>query len=241
MAHSSPKYYIIKQDLIKLINDEILTSGQMVPSETKLMQQYNVSRITARKALDELSNEGYLYKVQGKGCFVKDNLETQSLSKICGYTEEITRLGMVVTRKVLKAEIIPCFSKRSHELQIPIESKLYMLKRIYYADGKPLCLTTAYLPYQYFQAIEQYDFSLTSLYHIIENRYLYKITRSKLNLEAVSADEDTCLHLKLKKGTPLILFRSVTYGLIKNKEVPIEYFKTYYLTNKVHYTLEQIR
>ena len=92
MSHSSPKYYIIKQDLIKMINDEILTAGQMVPSESKLMQQYNVSRITARKALEELSNEGYIYKVQGKGCFVKDNIEVQSLSKICGYTEEITKL-----------------------------------------------------------------------------------------------------------------------------------------------------
>ncbi|WP_304064554.1 GntR family transcriptional regulator [Megamonas hypermegale] len=241
MAHSSPKYYIIKQDLIKLINDEVLTAGQMVPSETKLMQQYNVSRITARKALDELSNEGYLYKVQGKGCFVKNNFGTQSLSKICGYTEEIARLGMKVSRKVLTAEIIPCFSKRSHELQIPAESKLYMLKRIYYADEEPLCLTTAYLPYQYFQSIEQYDFSLQSLYNIIENKYIYKITRSKLNLEAVSADEDTCLHLNIKKGTPLILFRSVTYGLVKNQEIPIEYFKTYYLTNKIHYTLEQQR
>lgn len=38
MSHSSPKYYIIKQDLIKMINDEILTAGQMVPSESKLMQ-----------------------------------------------------------------------------------------------------------------------------------------------------------------------------------------------------------
>ena len=66
MSHSSPKYYIIKQDLIKMINDEILTAGQMVPSESKLMQQYNVSRITARKALEELSNEGYLYRYKVK-------------------------------------------------------------------------------------------------------------------------------------------------------------------------------
>ena len=42
MAHSSPKYYIIKQDLIKMINDELLTPGQIVPSESKLMQEYHL-------------------------------------------------------------------------------------------------------------------------------------------------------------------------------------------------------
>lgn len=241
MAHSSPKYYIIKQDLIKMINDEILTPGQIVPSESKLMQQYNVSRITARKALDELSNEGYLYKVQGKGCFVKNNLEEQSLSKICGYTEEISRLGMQASRKVLTAEIIACFNKRSSELKIPLNSQLFMLKRIYYADNEPICLTTTYLPYHYFEGIEQYDFTKESLYAIIEKKFLCKITRSKLQLEAVSADEDVCKHLNIKKGTPVILFRSITYGKINNQEVPIEYFKTYYLTNKIHYTLEQFR
>lgn len=241
MSHSSPKYYIIKQDLIKMINDEILTAGQMVPSESKLMQQYNVSRITARKALEELSNEGYLYKVQGKGCFVKDNIEEQSLSKICGYTEEITKLGMCVSRKVLNSEIIPCFNKRSNELNIEIDSKLYMLKRIYYANSEPICLTTAYLPYKYFEGIEKYNFEYESLYNIIEKKYLYKIVRSKLRLEAVSADENVCKYLNVKKGTPLLLFRSITYGKINNKEIPIEYFKTYYLTNKIQYTLEQMR
>ena len=79
------------------------------------------------------------------------------------------------------------------------------------------------------------------MYNIIEKKYLYKIVRSKLRLEAVSADENVCKYLNVKKGTPLLLFRSITYGKINNKEIPIEYFKTYYLTNKIQYTLEQMR
>lgn len=235
------KYYIIKQDIISMINNNKLVAGEAVPSETKLMQKYDVSRITVRKALDDLYNEGYINKIQGKGCYVKNILETLSLSKICGYTEEILRLGMEPSRKVLKSKINICFNKISNELLIPINSKVYELKRVYYADGNPLCLTTAYLPYKYFNGIEKYDFSNNSLYNIIENKYNYKITRSCLNIEAVTADKYISKYIDIKNGSPVLFFRSVTYGEINNNEFPIEYFETYYLTNKICYILEQFR
>ena len=235
------KYYKIKQDVINLIKTGKLLSGEIVHSEAKLIKKYDVSRITARKALDVLANEGYINKIQGKGCYVKNVLKTLSLSMVCGYTEEILRLGIKPSRKVLKSKIVTCFKKISNELEIPINSKVYELKRIYYADGNPLCLTTANLPYKYFNGIEKYDFFNNSLYSIIENKYNYKIIRSCLNIEAVNADEYISKYIHIKKGAPLLFFRSVTFGELKNNEFTIEYFETYYLTNNICYTLEQFR
>lgn len=241
MYKRSPKYYIIKQALIQMINNEQLLPEQLVPSETKLMQQYDVSRITVRKALEELSVEGYLYKVQGKGTFVKGSPLSQTIEKVRSYTEEIVRLGMAPSRKIIAASLAPADSKRSRALGVNLNDLLYVLKRVYYADDAPLCLTTAYLPQQYFPGIDAIDFAAYSLYDILENRYQCKITRSSLDIEAVAANEDICAYLGLQKRTPILLFRSVTYGMINGKEIPIEYFKTYYLTNKIRYTLEQLR
>lgn len=80
------KYYKIKQDVINLIKTGKLLPVEIVPSKTKLIKKYDVSRITARKTLDDLANEGYINKIQEKGCYIKNVLKTLSLSRVCGYT-----------------------------------------------------------------------------------------------------------------------------------------------------------
>jgi len=62
-----------------------------------------------------------------------------------------------------------------------------------------------------------------------------------LNIEAVNADEYISKYIHIKKGVPLLFFRSVTFGELKNNEFTIEYFETYYLTNNICYTLEQFK
>ena len=106
---------------------------------------------------------------------------------------------MKPSRKVLKSKIVTCFKKISNELEIPINSKVYELKRIYYADGNPLCLTTANLPYKYFNGIEKYDFFNNSLYNIIENKYNY-IGFDLGNIEFVyyKIYKSKIIHIKLK-------------------------------------------
>ena len=59
------------EDIIKQIENEELVPGQNIPAERELIEMYKVSRITVRKAIDELVSKGYLYKIQGKGTYVK--------------------------------------------------------------------------------------------------------------------------------------------------------------------------
>lgn len=66
-----PKYYILKLEIIKKIENDEFLDDQMIPSERELIKEFGVSRITVRKAIDELVNEGYVYRVQGKGTYVK--------------------------------------------------------------------------------------------------------------------------------------------------------------------------
>ena len=60
-----PKYYLVKKSLVEKIENEEFQPGEPIPSERELMEDYQVSRITIRKAIEELVAEGYLYKVQG--------------------------------------------------------------------------------------------------------------------------------------------------------------------------------
>ena len=75
--------------------------SELVPSERELMAMFQVSRITVRKAVEELEQEGYLYKVQGKGTYVKGDQNSQDLFSITSCTQDVVRLGMTPSRKVV--------------------------------------------------------------------------------------------------------------------------------------------
>ena len=72
MAEKISKYEYVKQNIQKKIADHEWKGNQVIPSENKLCEYYQVSRITIRRAMDELVHEGVLYRIKGKGCFVRE-------------------------------------------------------------------------------------------------------------------------------------------------------------------------
>ena len=83
-----PKYYHIKQEIIKEIDNNTYKENETIPSERELMAVFDVSRITIRKAIDDLVKEGYLYRVHGKGTYVKGDGEQNNLVSITSCTQD---------------------------------------------------------------------------------------------------------------------------------------------------------
>lgn len=239
--YTPPKYIVVKHAIKAMLDQGLLEANAILPSERELMETYNVSRITVRRAVEELEQEGYLYKVQGKGTFVKGDEKRQDLISITSCTEDVLRLGMTPTRRVVGSEIIPADKKRQSRLSLTEGDRVYRLKRIYYADGEPLNFTTVYLPYKLFPGVESHDFARNSLYKILEEEYGVKITRAERTLEAVLAYEEVQEYLNIRSGVPLILFQCITYGEIKGKEYPIETFKCYYRSDRFKFCVNQVR
>lgn len=240
-GYNPPKYFTVKNSILKMLDSGELEANAPLPSERELMLSHDVSRITIRKAIEELEQEGYVYKIQGKGTFVKGDQKRQNLISITSCTEDVKRQGMTATRKVLFNCIIDADRKRQSRLQLIEGDKVFNMARIYYADGEPINHTTVYLPYKLFPGIEAYDFSQCSLYGVLEEDYGVKITRAERTLEAVLAYEDICRYLNVNAGVPLILFNCVTYGEIKGREYPIENFKCYYHSDRFKFYIDQVR
>ena len=127
------------------------------------------------------------------------------------------------------------------KLKLNENDDVFILERIYYADGEPLCLTKTVLPYKLFPKIECFDFINNSLYDILENFYNLKITRANQVLEASSSTSYLSNSLSIEDGHPLLLFRTTTYGKLDDVEIPFEYFKSYYKTDKIKYSMDQVR
>lgn len=235
------KYEIIKEELIEKIKSGVYQPGDELPSENALIDQYNVSRITVRRAIDELYLLDYIEKKQGKRAVVKKKVKTQELNSISSYTEEILQQGMTPSRKVISAKLRLPTDTEQEVLLLDKAEPVFSLCRIVYADDLPLCYTDTSIPYKYFRDIENNDFSEFSLYDIVEHTYGIKITTSKLKLKAVLPNEKIAKYLDVEKNIPMLRSSAVTYGIVNGKEVPIEKFKTYYLTDLFEYTLIQKR
>ena len=73
MGNNVSKYEVIKRELLQKIESMEYKPNQVLPSESELCEKYQVSRITVRRAVDELVKENKLYKIKGKGCFVREH------------------------------------------------------------------------------------------------------------------------------------------------------------------------
>ena len=236
-----PKYFSLKRDIIQKIEMEEYAGDLPIPSEREMMENYQVSRITVRKAIDELVKEGYLYKVQGKGTYVKSDENSQDLFAITSCTEDVLRLGLQPSKRLMTAEYIPADSKRAKTLHITTDDRVFRMGRILYAQGEPLNYTVTYLPEKIFSGIDQYDFVNESLYHVIPRQYGIRITKARRTIEAVLAKDEIAEYLDIEEGMPIILFGCTTSGIVNGMEVPIEYFKCYYRTDKFKFSINKIK
>lgn len=235
-----PKYFVLKKDLIKKIEMEEYVSDHPIPSERELMEQYQVSRITVRKAIDELVKEGYLYKIQGKGTYVKTDENSHDLFAITSCTEDVIRLGMIPQKKVIVSEIVTANTQKAKALNVTTTDQLFRLGRVLFADNEPLNYTVTYLPEKVFPGLERHDFAKESLYEVIRSEYGAKLTKARRTIEAVLAKDEIAEYLDVEEGMPIILFGCITYANVNGTEIPVESFKCYYRTDKYKFYIDQV-
>ena len=236
-----PKYYTIMENIIKQIENEELVPGQNIPAERELIEMYKVSRITVRKAIDELVSKGYLYKIQGKGTYVKKSNIKQGLVKLTSCTEDIAKTGMKATIKQLDKEIIKANKKIANHLEINEGDKVLKIVRVFLGDGNPINITTSYMKYENIKGVEDYDLSQNSLYKILETEFDITIIKANRTIEAVLSHGYISKNLNIQDNQPLLYFTGEVYGKKNDEEFVLEYFESAYATNVCKFYLEQYR
>ena len=120
-----PLYYQVKESLLEKIKSRQFKVGDLIPSESELQEKYKVSRITIRRAIQELVQEGHLYTKQGKGTFVSRPKVSQELNLITSWAETMAEMGMRPETKKIEytEETVPV--SIAGLLNIPIGDKVY--------------------------------------------------------------------------------------------------------------------
>jgi len=112
-----PLYYQLEEHIKGLIENGELSPGDALPPEREYAEKYQISRMTVRQAFTQLVNEGYLYRLQGKGTFVAERKIEQPLQGLTSFTEDMKARGFTPGNKLIKFEIIPATSQIAGQFQ----------------------------------------------------------------------------------------------------------------------------
>lgn len=234
--HSAPLYEQLKNEIHKQIKDGNLKPDDQIPSERELVEQYHVSRITVRQAINLAEKEGLVKRVHGVGTFVAQPKIKQELSNFNNFESTLQQQGLIASTKLLGSEVITSDFQLSRLLDINVMERVTKLELIGYGDDIPVVYYNSYFPYlvgeKMKRAAEQAlqmekPFSTLDLYRMDQQIGLYP-THVEQTFEAQAAHHPLTEILQVQEGFPLFRVTSIVY----QDKTPLEYKETYYRGDK---------
>ena len=225
------KYALIKNDIVQAIKTKQLNK---ILSEAKLCKKYNVSRITVTRAINELVAEDYLYRIQGKGTFVKGKQLSEGVSQLSSFTKRMKEKKLKLETRVLETTSVTMPVKMANFFNLPSDKNVILLKRLRIVDGKLLCLSIAYLMPEIFYWTTLEDMEHESLYDLLENKYDFKLGNATQEFEVGYLNEKNAKFLEISSQDPclkLSLYSTLSDGR------PAQFEETYYIGSKYAYQL----
>jgi len=220
-----PLYLQIKDRLLAEITSGRYRVHQRLPSERELAARFRVSRMTVRQALLELVHDGVIYTRVGKGTFVAEPKIEQQLRTLTGFSQDVRARGRQPSSRVLEARVVPATPEVATALRLLPETEVIVLARVRLANGLPLAVETAYLPFAQFPGLLHHDFATESLYDVLENDYRLVLTRAEQSIEAALASARELELLELTPPAAVLRMQRLT---LTDNGVPVEYVLSTY-------------
>lgn len=217
---STPLYDQLKQKIREAIDQGVFKHGEKVPNEGELCEIYGVSRITVRKAMQELCNEGFLERKQGKGTFVMRKKVKREMVTVDGFTDFVKLLGKKPTKRILACEEIKASPKLAESLQIEVGAPVLRLLRLMFVDDQPFTIDETHYSLERFPKLASHFQENVSTYDVLKNVYNVNIHAGSTQ-KVITVDPATTSvaeYLECKTGETLFNIDKVVYD--ENK-VPI--------------------
>jgi DNA-binding GntR family transcriptional regulator len=192
------------------IDEGALQPGMRLPPERELCQQLNISRMTLRKALNQLVEDGVLNSSHGRGWYVAKApaAEREWPSNLESFSETAARMGLTASSRVLAAEARPANLDEAEDLGIAPGTPLFRLERVRLLDGVPIALDLTRIAASLVPDLGEHDFSTESFYDSLAAAGV-EPTRANSTIEAREADAYTAAQLNLAVGKPVLVMHQV--------------------------------
>lgn len=234
-----PIYYQLEEEIRLVIQTGKLKPGELLPSEREYAEQYNISRMTVRQAINNLASEGLLYRQKGRGTFISEKKFEQDLHGLTSFSEDMRERGLTPSNKIISFQLIEASKRIADILQLEIGEQVYEIKRIRFANELPIAVEIIYTPKRLVGEMSQKNIE-ESFYHFIETKLNLKIAYGDQIIESALATKFEIDNLNLNEGDPILIMNRTSYLSDKNA-TPLEFVNSAYRADKYKFKLQMRR
>ncbi len=231
-----PLYIQVKNLLIKRLVSGDWRPGQVLPSEIKLADEFNVSQGTVRKALDEMASINLVVRRQGKGTYVAAHTPHRALFHFFHLVGEDGSRVLPESR-VLGTRYRGATRKAAERLSLAPGAPVVIFDRVRSLNGRPTVFETIVVAESMFPGLGRppRDALPNTVYEYFEQEYGVTIVNAVERVRAAAAGKREARLLDLAPGAPLLVIDRVAFGL---ERLPVEWRLSRCDTSRHHYLSE---
>jgi len=229
-----PLYYQIATVLRERILSGELPSGTLLSGEEALGREYDVSRITVRRALSVLESEALIIRQRGRGTFVGDRPARLEPTRFSGSMEDLIAIGVSTSVRVMSFQTIAAPENVASKLDLEEDEPVVRIDKTRYIEGAPFSIVVNFLPEETGSQLTPDDLSEKPLLVVLEEKLGIKTDEAIQSIEATIASAEAAALLDVRVGDPLLKVERTVFD-IENK--PVEHVSVLYRADKYFYTV----
>lgn len=232
---SKPLYVQLVDAIKKDINSGKHAVGSKLPSESELCEIYGVSRITIRRAITELEDQGVVRKQHGIGTFVLNQHKIKrELVAVNGFSEFLVQAGKQPATSILSKRILGATEAHAELLKVNAGDPILEIIRLHLVDNDPVHLENSYYSLLKFPNLDKFLEESSSIYNILKNRYGIQAVKNTKTLNVINPSLEQADLLNCTQDNTIYRIEKIAYD---SNGMPIHYAKSYLPTDKVTFTI----
>ncbi len=207
---STPRFITIRNFIETQIDAGELAPGDRVPSENELCQQFSVSRMTARRALQALDDEGLLVRTPGLGSFVAKHRPISTMLEVRNIADEVHERGHSYSAKIITLASVSASGPQASMLNVEIGTLLFHSIIVHFEEAIPVQWEDRLVNPTLAKAYLEQDFN-----QITPNAYLSKVaplTEASHKIEATLVTQEIATHLQIDTHSPCLQISRRTWS-----------------------------
>lgn len=238
------KYHQVYLVLREQLEEGRFTHG--LPGELELARQFGVGRVTVRRALEQMAQEGLIVREAGRGTRPAARTAPPSggaaaagplsnpVSRLSGLLENIVHVSLGNTVKVLEWRLLPATGSLAEALQVPVGTRLRKVVRRRSVGAAPVSLITTYLPEERVRGFGRRELATRPLLQLLQEHGV-ALGRARQTVSARAADAQAAQELQVSVGTALLSVRRLVFD---TDDRPVQLLHGLYRPDRYEYQME---
>lgn len=234
----APLHGQIRTALHELITNGVYASGATLPGEQELSKRFNVSRITVKRALNDLALAGYVRRMRGRGTIVTFGAAHPVVrGSFSTLIDSLKTMGLETVVVLLDVAETPASAAIADLLALRKGAKVQRAVRLRQLEGRPFSHLVTYVPLDIARKYSREDLATTPLLTLLE-RAGAKATEAEQTLTAVAAPKEIADHLQITPGAPLL---HITRVMRDATDRPVQVIEAHYRPDQFQYHMRLSR